>query len=377
MSINGSDSEKLTMNYGVPQGSILGPILIVIHINDIPEIAQYAKFILYADDANIILTADTIEEINIRLKTLINVLQEWVYSNGLALNVKKTKYMIFSRARNIDLPEPFVISETPIERMHEARFLGVIMDESLNWSKHINAFHTKMSRYIGLMYKIKKVLALQTRLQIYHSFVQSYVNYCSLVWGFSNKSNLEKLFIKQKQALRAVIPGFINYKYKDGKTPGHTKNKFSEYKILTIQNIIALNAFIFMHKAQCYPSLLPQSIRETIPLDSPIAGSTHETCENWLKKYSNFNFTKSLFYKGPLLLSGTQIMGHLHLTSFLSIKTFKTNIKTEILGLQGSGESCEHNNNFLIYNINGLDKSQASYRVNVDYNVQYIFEDEI
>ena len=85
-----------------------------------------------------------------------------------------------------------------------------------------------------------------------------------------------------------------------------------------------------------------------------------------------------MFYKGPLLLSGTQIMGHLPLTSFLSIKTFRTNIKTEILGLQGSGESCEwHNNNFLIYNINGLRKSQASYRVNVDYNFQYIFDDEI
>ena len=375
VSINGSDSEKLTMNYGVPQGSILGPLLFVIYINDIPEIAQYAKFILYADDANIILTAATIEEINTKLKTLTRVLQEWVNSNGLALNLKKTKYMIFSRARNIDLPEPLVISETPIERKHEARFLGVIMDESLNWSKHINAVHTKMSRYIGLMYKIKKFLPLQVRLQIYHSFVQSYVNYCSLVWGFSNKSNLEKLFAKQKQALRAVIPGYINYKYKDGKIPGHTKDKFSEYNILTIQNIVALNAFIFMHKAQCYPSLLPQSIRETIPRDSPIAGSTHETCENWLKKYSNFNYAKSLFYKGPLLLSGTQIMGHLPLTSFLSIKTFKTNVKKESLSRQSSGETCEwHHNNFVIYNIDGLRKSQASYRVNVDYNFQYIFD---
>ena len=165
--------------------------------------------------------------------------------------------MIFSRSHNIKLPEPLIISDTLIEQKHEARFLGVIMDDSLSWSKHINAVKSKMSRYIGIMYKIKKFLPLAARLQIYHSFVQSHVNYCSLVWGFSIKSNLEALFAKQKMGLRAVIPGYINYKYKDGKTPGHTKSKFTEYKILSIQNLVAMNALILMQKSQNYPSLLP------------------------------------------------------------------------------------------------------------------------
>ena len=124
-------------------------------------------------------------------------------------------------------------------------------------------------------------------------FVQSYVNYCSLVWGFTGKSNIDSLFAKQKKALRAVIPGFINYKYKDGKIPGHTKSKFSEYKILTIHNIIALNAFLLLHKVHNYPTLLPKSIRETIPESSPIAGSNHESCVKWLK------FTITLFITNP------------------------------------------------------------------------------
>ena len=89
VSINETSSESLTMDYGVPQGSILGPLLFIIYINDIPEIANCAKFILYADDANIILTADTIEEINTQLKNLTNNLLDWVNSNGLALNPKK------------------------------------------------------------------------------------------------------------------------------------------------------------------------------------------------------------------------------------------------------------------------------------------------
>ena len=78
----------------------------------------------------------------------------WVNYNGLALNLKKTQYMIFSRS-NVDLPSPLLILGKLIERKQEARFLGVIVDESLNWSKHI-----EMSRCVGIMYKLKKILPL-------------------------------------------------------------------------------------------------------------------------------------------------------------------------------------------------------------------------
>ena len=154
--------------------------------------------------------------------------------------------MIFSRTRTSELPSPLMIFNTCIERKNEARFLGVIIDKSLNWSRHIQTILCKMSRYVGIMYKIKKYLPLTARLQIYNSFIQSHLNYCSLVWGFTCKSNIEALFSRQKRGLRAVIPGFINYKFKDGKIPGHTKQYFTEYKILTIHGIIALNTHLFI-----------------------------------------------------------------------------------------------------------------------------------
>ena len=210
VSVNGSNSNKRAIEFGVPQGSILGPLLFVIYINDIPGILNIVKFILYADDANIILTGDTLCDIEEQLFKLTTVLMQWVDSNGLLLNLKKTIYMIFSR-RKIVTNFTVKMGNTIIERKSEAKFLGVIVDEKLNWTKHIKTVKSKMCRYVGIMYKIKNLLPLQARMQIFHSFVQSHISYCSLVWGFSSKSNIESIFACQKKGIRAVMPGYTNY----------------------------------------------------------------------------------------------------------------------------------------------------------------------
>ena len=369
VSVNGENSTTLAIKYGVPQGSILGPLLFIIYINDIPEIAPFAKFIMYADDANIILTGDTIDIIVRELNLLIDNLVKWVKSNGLALNLKKTKYMVFSRTRNVDLPMPLIIANAVIERKHEARFLGVIIDESLNWTRHVKTVLSKMSRYVGIMYKIKKFLPLKARLQIFHSFVQSHLNFCSLVWGFCSKSNIDAIFSKQKKGLRAVIPGFINYKYRDGEIAGHTKSYFSEYKILTIHGIISLNTFIFIHKARNFPSLLPSSIAATISRDGPVHDSTHESCNEWLKKYDNCCYRNSVFYKGPLLPISSTIEENLPPVSFLTMRAYRNNVKHAILDAQKIGDKFQwENNNFILHNIKGLRRSNTEYRINVDYS---------
>ena len=369
VTVNGSNSTTETIRYGVPQGSILGPLLFIIYINDIPEIAPFAKFILYADDANIILSGESIDIIVRDLYVLIENLTIWVKSNGLALNLKKTKYMIFSRTRNVELPMPLIISNTAIERKTEARFLGVIIDETLNWTRHVKTVLSKMSRYVGIMYKIKKFLPLKARLQIYHSFVQSHLNFCSLVWGFCSKSNIDAIFSKQKKGLRAVIPGFINYKFRDGEIPGHTKSFFSEYKILTIHGIISLNTFIFVHKARKFSSSLPSSIADTISSNSPINESTHETCEEWLKKYDNNIYRNSVFYKGPLLLLSNTIELNLSPASFLTLRAYKNNVKYALLKTQSIGDQDQwENENFILYNIKGLRKSKTEYRKKINYS---------
>ena len=288
VTIEGTDSRPIPIQYGVPQGSILGPLLFIIYINDLPNISKLAEFILYADDANIIITGTSIEEIQSKLDNLTSLLLKWVDSNGLALNLKKTHYMIFSNQRTAAFPELEVkIAGVTINRVTEARFLGVIIDEKLSWKKHIQAVKAKMNRYLGIMHKIKRYLPITARLQIYQSFVQSHINFCSLVWGFTSKSHIDSLFTKQKQGVRIVMPGYVNYHYNEGQLPAHTRESFKEYGILTIHGVIVKNALLLMHRLKHFPQTLPKSIKNLFPDNIPNFYSNQETSSEWLSTYGS------------------------------------------------------------------------------------------
>ena len=171
--------------------------------------------------------------------------------------------------------------------------------------------------------------------------------------------------------MRAVMPGYVNYKYKDGNLPGHTKSAFSEYAILTVQNLIAHNVLLLLHKIKIYPSLVPPSIRLTIAEDGPTPESTHEGCENWLKIYNIHIYNKSLFFKGPLIFAKSMINESLSPASFVTLKAYKKNIKQALLLKQKSGDPNEwQNDNFVLYNIPGLRKSNTQ-RERVIYTASF------
>ena len=359
VAIENVDSSPKHIEYGVPQGSILGPLLFVIYINDIPNIAEIAKFILYADDANIIVTADTLENAYDKLEVLTKSLVSWVGLNGLCLNLKKTNYMIFTRKRNLKIRE-VTISGTIIERKPTARFLGVIVDEKLNWSEHISAVRTKMCRYVGIMCKIKHHVPTKVMLQMYHSFIQSHVNFCSLVWGFSCKSNIESLFRMQKRGIRAVIPGFVNYYYKDGQLPTHTKTAFSTHKILTIHGIVVKNLLIFLHKLKYHSTSLPTTVSNTMHTDAPITlDPPTDNNLTWYNEHNDSWFRNSLFFKAPLLYRSYPNLTENadHLTN-LNLKKL---LKKRLLELQCSGDKDEWPL-FPLYSIDGLRKSERNRR---------------
>ena len=233
------------------------------------------------------------------------------------------------------------------------------MDEKLNWSHHIAAIKLKMSRYVGIMFKIKHRLPVKVRLQIYQSFVQSHLNYCPLIWGFSAKSHIQSLFTKQKQAIRAVMPGFVKYWYKEGELPSHTKDFFKQCEILTVHGIIVMNALIFMHKILHFQNFLPPSIVGLLPDNIPKFGSTHHDCLNWLEIYNNIPYRASFFNKGPLLAVSEEN------ESIVTVETkssslYKNAVKRMLLTNQNGSSDNEEWPEFLLHRINGLRKSQRN-----------------
>ena len=274
--------------------------------------------------------------------------------------------MIFSK-RRIDLSSLQVrIDNTPIERKTEARFLGVIVDEKLSWSSHIKAIKTKMSRFIGVMYKIKRQLPIKARLQIYQSFVQSHLNFCSLVWGFATKSHIASLFATQKQGIRAVMSGYVNYYYKDGKPPDHTKLAFKEYEILTVHGVIIKNALTLLHKINNMSSLLPRSIVELFPSNMPKHGTSYEDNIDWFTTYSQPGLRTSVFYKGPILAITEHNANITCLTSLFSASIYKKSAKRVLLDLQSAGNT-EEWPPFLLHNLPGLRQSSRAGRLQISY----------
>ena len=355
VNVNNTASSIEYLRHGVPQGSILGPLLFIIYINDIPQISKLAKFILYADDANIIVTGNNLREIEEKIKNLIPLLLYWIGSNGLKLNIKKTKYLIFSNKIKHDIV--ITISGTQIERKTSERFLGILMDENLNWNMHRMALATKISRNAGILYKLRGTIPLNVLQTLYYSFVQSHLCFCPAVWGLGSVNSLSKIFSAQKKAVRGIASGYSNYYFnKDtGELPSHTKNTFNEHGILTVHNLVLYQTMTTMSKV--YRKIAPKSICNLFVKNhnlDPDHNARQKTLDYFLVNRTRLvSEDKTIFNKGPRLFNdlvtninkiileeNAQLKSRQHRQPLLQNKftsSFKSKIKAYILSKQKIG----------------------------------------
>ena len=177
VSINNIESEKRNITYGVPQGSVLGPKLFIMYINDKCEIIDNLNAILFADDTSLYCSGGNLEQLLVTVEKELKTLKKWFDINKLSLNVSKTKFIIFGN-RKLSNQIKIKFADVEIEQVQDTKFLGITIDNKLNWKTHINNLRTKVSKTIAILYKMKPILDQKSLHLLYCSLVLPHISYC-------------------------------------------------------------------------------------------------------------------------------------------------------------------------------------------------------
>ena len=263
-----SNSEQILC--GVPQGSILGPLLFLLYINNLPEATSF-QVKLFADDACLILdnsNPKTLQE-NIN-NELVNV-DNWMRANKLSINYTKTHYIIFSR-KKCQYNFRLCCGGFCLERVASTKYLGVVVDEKLNWSHHINYIHSKLCRASYIISKLRHYVNTDTLKMIYYSLAYPHLSYCISAWGGAPNSLLRPLNVVQNKIVRLIT--FSDFS-------SHAPPLFHKLQLLTITDIYKLNLVIMIHNFQ----------------NNKFTGSTDLTPLNKFHKYNTRLSSNNNYYQ--------------------------------------------------------------------------------
>ena len=205
-SVKGHLSETAVITAGVPQGSIMGPLLFILYMNDLPLHIDN-NIDMFADDSTLYTSGHNVDEIQRSLQTNLNAVTTWCEDNRMVLNVAKTKCMLITtkqrrhHLRNNQLA--ITLNDQELQQVKQHKVIGVVVDENLLWREHANVFFKKVSQTLALFRRIKHFLPKWSKIMFYNAYIMPHLDYCVTVWGDS--SDVNKLAKLQKQAARIIL----------------------------------------------------------------------------------------------------------------------------------------------------------------------------
>ena len=267
-----SSAKPLTK--GVPQGSIIGPLAFLYFINDLPYISDFFSTVLFADDTTLSFKCDSPDQFNSISNVEMHKFFLWSSANKLSINLSKTFYMIYSYRNFDDSNFNLVINDYRIEKLNQGLFLGMFIDSKLSYKSHIDYISKKISKSIGILFKLSKNKAPKSILkQTYFSLVHSYLTYNICCYAGTYDTHLNRLFLLQKRAIRIINKSTFL---------AHTDPLFHSNNILKIHDMYRLSVGLYMYdnwesgnysashdyNTRNHNSLVPNTSRLTITQNS-------------------------------------------------------------------------------------------------------------
>ena len=300
VSMNNKCSDSEQISFGVPQGSILGPLLFLIFINDLPLALKHAvtSIDLYADDTTVYDIQSSMETLQRNLQNLLILLNKWCRENGMVINTDKTKVMLItSRQKRYKLQNDslFLNSDgVDLKLSSNEKILGVQIEENLIWNGHFQYISKKIASSLWLLSQIKSFLSVDDKLLFYDAYIRPHLEYCSVIWGNLTNLNIQKVTKLQRRACKLILMSEYT----------HLEESCDRLKILSFEEIVFLNKAKIMYKIanNIAPMYLINLFQRRNASDDTISNLRSVVNRNFLIPKPKLNlFKNSLSYSGAII----------------------------------------------------------------------------